>query len=96
MTFDEMAMRIMVHGGEQMQENMALIALIAGLNIECPFCCCTSTKESNGAHGYDETLLCPACGEQFDRVEEQQRQLDELDLECLRRSERHPARRAER
>lgn len=94
MTFDEIAMRILVAGGKKMQEHLTAISRIAGRSIECPFCGDTNPKESNDAHGYDETLLCTGCGNQFDRVAEQVRQLDELDLECLRQSERKPPRRA--
>ena len=94
MTFDEMAMRILIAGGKQMQEHLSAVSRIASLNIECPFCGDTTEKESNGERGQYETLLCVPCGQQFDRVDEQQRQLDELDLEALRCSERKPARRA--
>ena len=87
-TFDEIALRILIHGGKTMQDDLTRVSRIAGFNIECPECGDTNEKESNGAHGYDETLLCTACGTQFDRVGEQERQLDELDLEALRRSER--------
>lgn len=77
MTWDEIALRMLINGAST--EQHAAVAQIASLNIECPECCSTNEKESND-DATDPCLLCTVCGTQFEQFTEQQRQLDDLDL----------------